>query len=314
MNRKSIIISLSGYNLTKKEKQLILKYKPWGIILFARNIVSIKQCRNLTNEIRKLMKDNKYPILVDEEGGTVSRIKNIYNNKFSQKYFGEIYEKNQIIGTQVYTKYINRISNILIKLGININTAPVMDMLSVRTTDILKNRCYSKNINTVRKLSINCINNQKLNKIASVIKHLPGHGCTSIDSHKKLPFVNKSLQLLKETDFLCFKNIQSFFGMTSHIIYNSIDKNYPCTHSKILINKIIRKYIGFKGLLISDDISMKALKLSLVNNAKLALSSGCNLVLHCSGKSKETELLLKNLPYIDKFTKKKTSEFYKFLS
>ena len=80
MNRKSIIISLSGYNLTKKEKQLILKYKPWGIILFARNIVSIKQCRNLTNEIRKLMKDNKYPILVDEEGGTVSRIKNIYNS------------------------------------------------------------------------------------------------------------------------------------------------------------------------------------------------------------------------------------------
>jgi beta-N-acetylhexosaminidase len=123
-----------------------------------------------------------------------------------------------------------------------------------------------------------------------------------------------SFKSLNKTDFKCFKAMPSFFAMTAHILYRNIDKFNNATHSKKIIKTIIRKEIGFKGILISDDISMKALKYNLIENADLALKSGCNLVLYCSGKTKETEKLLKAMPYIDKFTAKKTSEFYKFLS
>ena len=154
----------------------------------------------------------------------------------------------------------------------------------------------------------------KKNKIGTIIKHIPGHGRSNSDSHYKLPVIKEKLQILKKTDFKCFKNNKSFFAMTAHILYKKLDKKNCATHSKKIINQIIRKEIGFKGILISDDISMKALKRDIYKNALLSLNAGCNLVLYCSGKVSENNKLLKIMPYIDEFTKKKTSEFYKFLS
>ena len=315
MIRKAAIISILGTTLTQKEISIFKKEKPWGVILFKRNILSEEQVKKLTSSIRKIMKDKKYPILIDEEGGTVTRLSKILDNTaFNQKYFGDIYKINKKIGIALYKNYIDAISNHLKKLGININTTPVLDLYKKKAHKIIGTRSYSENPIIVNELGRLCVSLYKKNKIASVIKHIPGHGKSNTDSHFKLPIIEDDLNLLKKNDFKCFKNTNSFFAMTAHILYKKIDSKNNATHSKILINKIIRNEIGFKGILISDDISMKALKYDIMKNAKLAHNAGCNLILYCAGKTSEVIKLLKETPYISNFTKKKTSEFYKFLS
>jgi beta-N-acetylhexosaminidase len=233
---------------------------------------------------------------------------------FPQKYFGDIYRLNKNIGIKLYKLYLNTLSNTLIKVGVNINTSPVLDLIKKNTHKVIGNRSYSTNSSIVNELGTLCINFYKKNKIGTVIKHIPGHGGATSDSHFSLPKINDTFQVLKKNDFKCFKNKSSFFAMTAHILYTRIDKNNNATHSSIILKKIIRNEIGFKGILISDDISMKALKYDIVKNARLAIKAGCNLILYCAGKTSEIKKLMKEIPYIDKFTTKKTSEFYKFLS
>ena len=314
MIKKAIIISLSGFKLKKDEIKLFKKYLPWGVILFKRNIKNYSQLKKLVSSIKKITKDKKYPILIDEEGGDVTRLQNIVNNKhFSQRLFGQIYEANARVGISIYKKYINEICIILKSLGININTVPVLDKLYSHTSNFLNNRVYSSNIKTIQSLSNTCINTYKINKISTVIKHIPGHGLAKSDSHKKLPIINKNKSFLIKNDFKCFKNSRSLFAMTAHILFKKIDSKNCVTHSKKTIEEFIRRKIGYRGIIISDDISMKALKYDVVKNALKALNAGCNLALYCKGSSKESLKLLKKIPPIDEFTKKKTSEFYKFL-
>lgn len=314
MIKKAIIISLSGYKLTKTEISIFRNYLPWGVILFRRNIKDFTQLKKLIFSIKKITRDKKYPILIDEEGGDVSRLQNVIDNsKFSQKDFGEIFDLNQRIGSKIYQYYVNEICNILKSLGISINTIPVLDRLYKFTHKFLKYRTYSSKIKTIKTLSNICIKTCKLNKISTVIKHIPGHGLAKLDSHKKLPVVNKDLKYLIKNDFKCFKNSKSLFAMTAHVLYKKIDSKNCATHSPIIIKKIIRKKICYKGIIISDDISMKSLKHSITKNALNALKAGCNLALYCRGRSTESLKLLKKVPPIDEFTRKKTSEFYKFL-
>ena len=314
MNRKALITSIKGTSLTNDEKKMIYNHKPWGIILFRRNIQNIKQLKQLTFQLRKTVNDPLYPILIDEEGGNVSRLSKIIDNKiFSQNFFGKLYEKNTIIGKNFYEEYLYSICNILNNTGININTIPVLDILKSKTHKIIGNRSYSKNLKTIKSLGNICIKILRKCKIGSVSKHIPGHGCSDVDTHKKLSAVNTSLNLLLKQDFKVFKNINSKFAMTAHIIYKKIDPLHTATHSKILIKNIIRNKLGFRGILISDDISMKALSGDLIYNAKTAIKSGCNLVLYCKGNIKESSALLSKINDIDNFTKKKTSEFYRFL-
>ena len=181
------------------------------------------------------------------------------------------------------------------------------------TNSIIGKRSFSKDKKIVKELGCLTIDNLNLNKIGSVIKHIPGHGAATEDSHKKIPKVSLTLNKLNAIDFYPFKLSNAKFAMTAHILYSKIDKKNVATHSKIVIKDIIRKKIGFKGILISDDISMKALKYDLITNAKKSISAGCNLVLYCAGKTNESFKLIKSLPYVDDFTLKKTSEFYKFL-
>ena len=235
------------------------------------------------------------------------------NKAYSQNFFGKLYKKNKNLGFSIYENYIYSLSSVFKKLGININTVPVLDVLKKNTHRIISSRTYSNDIKTIKTLGKLCIKSYKKNKIGTVIKHIPGHGSASRDSHKTLPIVRKNHKNLSINDFKCFKGMDSHFAMTAHILFSNIDSKNVVTHSKNLIRKIIRKKIGFRGILISDDISMKALKYSLVENAKRSLSSGCNLALYCSGKYRESKRLLKELPLIDNFTMKKTSQFYKFL-
>ena len=314
VNRKSIITSISSYELTNDEKSLIFNKKPWGIILFKRNIKDFSQLKNLTKSIRNLMNDPYYPIMIDEEGGRVSRIsKLIDNSNYSQSFFGDIYEKNNLLGLNSYKKYLYFICGFLKELGVNINTIPVLDIIKKNTHNVIGDRSYSKKIHTINSLKNMCFNVSKKCKIGSVSKHIPGHGCSNVDTHKKLAVTKDSLNSLLKNDFKTFKNIHSEFAMTAHIVYEKIDPVNTATHSKIVIKNIIRNKLGFKGILISDDISMGALSGNILYNAIRALFSGCNLVLYCKGNIKESSLLLNNLSDIDNLTIKKTSEFYSFL-
>ncbi len=314
MFRKPAIISISKYKLTNSEKTLIKNHKPWGVILFQRNINSFDQLKELTKDIRKCLKDPFYPILVDEEGGKVSRFSKLINTReFSQKFFGDLFEKNNSNGRLIYKYYMNSICSILKLTGININTIPVLDLLQKSTHEIIKERTFSNKIKTIKLLGNICIKTLKKNKIASVSKHIPGHGCANTDSHKKLPIVKSDLNTLYKNDFLAFKNVNSHFVMTAHVLYKKLDANFVATQSSKIIKNIIRKKLKFKGIIISDDISMKALKGNIIKNARLSLKAGCNLVMHCNGNIKESTNLLKNLGKIDKFTEKKTYKFYEFL-
>ena len=314
MKRKPIIISLSSFKLTKNEKSLIYNHKPWGIILFKRNIKSFSQVKLLTSSIRKLMHDPFYPILIDEEGGRVSRLSKIIDtSNFNLNSFGKLYEENRLKGINSYIEYLSFISGVLTEVGININTIPVLDILKKNTHNVIGNRSFSGNTSTINSLKKICYETLQKFKIGSVSKHIPGHGCVNVDTHKNFATTNLTLRSLLKEDFSVFKNINSNFAMTAHIIYEKIDPNNSATHSALLIKNIIRKKLGFKGILISDDISMGALGNNLLYNTKKAISSGCNLVLYCKGKLRESSLLLSNLGNIDKFTIKKTSEFYNFL-
>ncbi len=313
MKKKAIIISIKSYNLSDKEEKLIAKEKPWGLILFKRNIKSLTQVIRLIKKIRKLAKDTKFPIMIDEEGKTVSRLSKIIVQKYSQKTFGDIYRFNPKVSLIIYKNYINNLTSLLKKIGININTVPVLDVIRKKTHKIIGNRSFSSDPRIVKMLGKICVNQYKLNKLGTVIKHIPGHGCAFSDSHLKTPKVKLNKKYLNKIDFFPFKSNSSQFAMTAHVLYSAIDKNNVATFSKKIISKIIRKKIGFKGIIISDDISMKALKYDLISNAKKSLSAGCNIVLYCAGNYNESYKLIKEVPFIDKFTTKKTSEFYKFL-
>ena len=314
MNRKAVIFGIKGYRLTNKEKQLFKKIKPWGIILFSRNIKNISQLKILVNDIKKILRDKKYPILIDQEGGKVSRLNKIINlSFFSQYFFGKLYNKDKKLFYKVYKIYTDKVCDLLNMVGININTVPVLDVTGRKTHNFIGSRSFSQNSEKVSKLGKMCISLHERNRIATVVKHIPGHGMSKYDSHFKTPIVATNKKELFKRDFKPFRICKSLFAMTAHVIYSAYDPDNTATHSKIVIDKVIRDHINFKGLLISDDISMKSLKYKLEKNAIKALQAGCNLVLHCNGNINEMSKLAKVIPKIDNFTQKKTSHFYKFL-
>ena len=313
MKKKAIIISIKGLKLTHKECSLLANEKPWGLILFKRNIKSLNQVKILIRNIKKLSKNKNFPILIDEEGINVSRLRNIITHNTSANYFGNLYKINNKASIQIYKSYLSSLCKNLRNIGININTIPVLDILSKNTNKIIGNRSFSDNKEIVKKLGKITIQKCLSHKIISVMKHIPGHGHGTTDSHVKMPKVNLSENELNKTDFYPFKSNPAKIAMTAHILYSKIDAKNVATFSKKIIQKIIRKKIGFKGILMSDDISMKALKYDLITNANKSLEAGCNLVLYCGGNINDNLKLIKSVPYIDKFTSKKTSEIYKFL-
>ena len=313
-NRRSFIVGIKSIRLSNKEKIFLKKYKPWGVILFTRNIASIKQTLNLTSSIRKIFNDKRYPILVDQEGGRVNRLKKIISfDNLTSEFFGNKFTSNFMEFIFFYKLFIDKTSYLLKSAGININTSPVLDLRIKGTSNIIGDRSYSKDPKIVSKIGDYCIEYFHKNGIGTVIKHIPGHGLAKVDSHDFTPVVNKKKNFLSNKDFAAFKNKKCFFAMTAHIIFGKIDSENTVTHSKKMIN-IIRNEVGFKNLLISDDISMKSLKGSVKENTIRTFNSGCNLVLHCNGNFKEMEIVGKNSPLINKFILKKTSQFYKILS
>ena len=312
-NRRSFIVGIKSTSLSTKEIRFLKKYKPWGIILFTRNIKNIRQTQKLTYNIRKIFKDRSYPILIDQEGGRVNRLKNIITfDNLTSEFFGKKYLTNNYEFKIFYKLYIDKTAYLLKNLGININTVPVLDLRIKGSSNIIGDRAYSKNAKIVSSIGDFCIKYFHENSIGTIMKHIPGHGLAKVDSHHFTPIINKSLKYLMKNDFKVFKNKDTLFAMTGHLIFNKIDKKNTVTHSKKII-QIIRKKIGFKNVLISDDLSMKSLKYNLGLNTIKTFKAGCNLSLHCNGNLKEMEIVAKNSPLVDNFIIKKTSQFYKIL-
>ena len=313
-NHRSFICGIKGKYLSANEKKFLNKYKPWGIILFSRNIKSIRQTQLLTNSIKRIFKNESYPILIDEEGGRISRLKKFIDNSiFSAKFFGDLYVKNNKKFEIYFNVYVKQIAYLLKTLGININSVPVLDIRRNKSHNIIGDRSYSANKKNISKIGNICIEKFHDNKIATIIKHIPGHGLAKSDSHKKLPIINKNLAYLLKNDFQTFKNKKSIMAMTGHLLFKNIDKINSVTHSKKII-KLIRSKIGFKNLLITDDLSMKALRYSLEENVKKSFLAGCNLALHCNGNLKQMLIVAKNSPKINNFILKKTSQLSDIIS
>ena len=318
MNTHAIIFGIEGLKLSFNEINFFKKYKPWGIILFSRNIDNLYQVRNLTNSIRDIFKDENFPILIDQEGGKVNRFKKIINlDKYNAKYFGDIFENKKIFYKN-FNKFLKANISILKYCGININTVPVLDLFNEDIKSVIGDRSFSKNSEIVKRISKYLTQIYNNYGIETVIKHIPGHGCTNADSHFKLPKVKFSLKYLKKNDFEPFKNNTANLAMTAHILYEKLDSKRCATQSKYIIHEIVRKYLKFKGIIMSDDLSMKALSKSLATKAELSLGAGCNLLLHCNGKIDEMKKLSSIVPKIDNFTYKITerikTNFNKFNS
>ena len=313
-NRRSFIVGIKSTKLLLREKSFLKQYRPWGVILFTRNIKNISQAFKLTSSIREIFKDNNYPILIDQEGGRVNRLENIISfENLTSEYFGKKYVNN-ISEFKFYFKlFIDKTSHLLKLVGANINTAPVLDLRVKGSSSIIGDRSFSNNPKIVSSIGDYCIKYFHENGIATVIKHIPGHGLAKVDSHHLTPLVNKKLKYLLKKDFVAFKNKKTLFAMTAHIIFSEVDKENTVTHSKKMIN-FIRKKIGFKNILISDDLSMKSLKGSIKENTIKTFKAGCNLALHCNGNLREMKIVGKNSPLINKFISKKTSQFYKIIS
>ena len=312
--RKAFITGIKSLKLTSSEVKFLKKQKPWGIILFSRNIKTINQTKLLTNSIRKLFKDPHYPILIDQEGGRVNRLKNIITfNNLTGEYFGKLYVQDKRKFNIIYKLFIDKSSYLLKQIGVNINTLPVLDLRIKGASNIIGDRSFSENKKIVSKVGDICIDLFNQNSIGTVIKHIPGHGLAKVDSHNFTPVVDKNINYLIKNDFFTFKNKDSLFAMTAHIIYKKIDLLNTATHSKTIIN-IIRKKIGFKNVLISDDLSMKSLKYDLSTNTIKSFEAGCNLALHCNGNFNEMKVVAENSPLVNNFIIKKTSLFYKNLS
>ena len=313
-NRRSFITGIKSIKLSTKEKFFLKKYKPWGVILFTRNIKNIEQTFKLTSSIRKIFNDKKYPILIDQEGGRVNRLKNIITfDNLTSEFFGNKYNKNISEFNFFYKLFIDKTSYLLKSIGVNINTSPVLDLRLKGASKIIGDRSFSKDPKIVSKIGDYCIRYFHENGIGTIIKHIPGHGQAKVDSHNFTPVVNEKQKILSKKDFIPFKNKKTFFAMTAHITFNKIDNKNTVTHSKKMI-KLIRNKIGFKNILISDDLSMKSLKGTLKDNTIKTFNAGCNLALHCNGNFKEMEIISNNSPFIDQFIIKKTSQFYKILS
>lgn len=296
---KPVIYGVSSTSLTDEEKYFFAKNGALGFILFARNIEDKIQLKKLTDSLREVM-DGEILALVDQEGGRVARMKEPHWNKYpAGQYFADLYETNPEDAREALFKNFQEIGRDLNEVGINVDCAPVLDILTAKTHQVIGDRAYGKNAEQVADLGRKVCEGLLSQNVFPVIKHIPGHGRGTSDSHLELPIVNASLAELRATDFITFQKLRDQkFAMTAHILYTAIDKINCATNSPTAI-KMIREEIGFENILMSDDISMKALKGSFSEKSKRILAAGCDLVLHCNGKMLEMAEINSALPNLD---------------
>lgn len=284
-----IIFGCSGLELTPSEKHLFKQIKPWGFILFARNLDSPEQVKKLVNSLKQTIEREDAVILIDQEGGRVSRLpESHWRVPPSPTHFADLYRHSPKAALQAMQLNHQLIGHDLKSLGINVNCAPMVDIPQANASNIVTERAYGDNSDAVIALAHAVIKGLKSAGVAPVVKHAPGHGRATSDSHHFLPTVSASQEALMLTDFKPFKALnQSPMFMSAHIVFDRIDPLHPATQSADVIQSIVREHIGFDGLLMTDDINMKALKGDVAHRASHALAAGCDIALHCNGNLNE---------------------------
>ena len=286
MSSRACILGCAGLTLTEVERSFFREARPWGFILFARNIDSPDQVRKLVEDLRACVDNPKAPVLIDQEGGRVQRLSPPHWPKYPPaRVYGSLTPDK---GREAVRLGARLIAHDLKALGINVGCFPVLDVTAPGSHEVIGDRAYGETPDQVAILGRAACEGLIAGGVLPVIKHIPGHGRALCDSHKELPVVEASIEDLVARDFQPFRMLSDMpLAMTAHVLYPAIDPHHPATVSREVIDTIIRRRIGFDGLLLSDDLSMEALGGSFEDRTRASLAAGCDVVLHCNGQMEE---------------------------
>jgi beta-N-acetylhexosaminidase len=284
---RAVIFGCAGLSLGRSEAAFFAESQPWGAILFARNIESPDQVRRLTDDLRTAV-GRDVPVLIDQEGGRVARMRAPHWRDWMPALEQCERARDPALAMELRGRMIARE---LRAVGIDVNCAPLADIAQGDTHAILQNRCYGRSVGDVVAHARAMADGLLRGGVLPVLKHIPGHGRATLDSHLDLPVIDAVKSELQGTDFAAFRALADLpLGMTAHLVFRDIDPEAPATQSPRMIG-LIREEIGFQGLLMTDDISMQALQGPVAARAEAALAAGCDLVLHCNGELAEMQAL-----------------------
>lgn len=294
MSASACILGCAGTTLSREETAFFRDVKPWGFILFARNVESPDQVRKLVDALRETVGRDDAPVLIDQEGGRVQRLKPPHWPLYPPgRAYGQIPGNDPLLKREITRLGARLIAHDLASLGINVDCVPVLDVPDPLGHEIIGDRAYGDTPDEVAYLGRAAAEGLIAGGVLPVIKHIPGHGRAKADSHLELPVVEASLEDLDARDFAPFRVLSDMpMAMTAHVIYTAIDPKRPATTSKKSMRKVIRGAIGFDGLVMSDDLSMKALSGDFTERAEQALAAGCDVVLHCNGDMAEMKAVV----------------------
>jgi beta-N-acetylhexosaminidase len=289
MQSRAFITGVSGPDLTPAEREFIRSERPWGFILFKRNIETPEQVAILVNEFRKYVDAPDAPVLIDQEGGRVQRLGPPHWPVYPPgAFFGALYDLDPALGLSAARLSARLIAADLGYLGISADCLPLADVPVAGADAVIGNRAYGTEPEKVAAIARAVTDGLEQGGILPVLKHIPGHGRATADSHFGLPKVDTSKKELERTDFAAFQPLADLpMAMTAHVVFSALDPAHPATTSATIIEQVIRGVIGFQGLLMSDDVSMNALSGSIAERTRAVFSAGCDVVLHCNGKLDE---------------------------
>jgi beta-N-acetylhexosaminidase len=285
------IFGCRGTVLAKDEASFFRRTRPLGFILFARNVDNPAQLTKLTSDLKEASGCPQALILIDQEGGRVARMKPPHWRAIPPaRRFGELAEKSLQEGQEATFLAGRLLACQLSGVGINVNCTPVLDLPCEGSHEIISDRAFSSDPGMAAALGRSLCQGLLTGGVLPVVKHLPGHGRARTDSHVALPKVKSPREELEKTDFAPFQSLSDMpLAMTAHVVFSAIDPDNPATTSLKVVSEIIRSFIGFEGLLLSDDLSMKALSGGYEKRARETIEAGCDVALHCSGKVREME-------------------------
>ncbi len=296
---RAFIAGLSGTALTPQEREFLREAVPWGGIIFKRNIDTPDQVRRLVDNFRDAVGSNA-PILVDQEGGRVQRLGPPHWPVYpAGAIYRRLYEHDAATGLAAAQLGARLIAVDLHELGIDVDCLPLADVPVPGADAVIGDRAYGETPEQVAAIAGVVAAGLMEGGVLPVLKHLPGHGRATADSHQRLPVVDTDRATLETTDFAAFRPLASLpLGMTAHVVFSAYDPLAPATTSVTMVQQVIRGSIGFRGLLMSDDVSMGALSGSIAERTRASLAAGCDLVLHCNGHLDEMRAVAAEAPLL----------------
>jgi beta-N-acetylhexosaminidase len=285
---RAFITGVAGLTLTDEERRFLRDAEPWGFIVFGRNVAGPEPLRRLIAELRATV-GRDAPVLIDQEGGRVQRLGPPDWPKYPPgAAYGALYDQDRAAGLAAAHLGGRLIANDLAELGIDVDCLPVADVPVAGADAIIGDRAYGMEPAKVSAIAGAMAEGLADGGVLPVLKHIPGHGRATADSHKRLPVVTTERATLEVTDFAAFRPLAGLpLGMTAHVVFSALDPIAPATTSAAIVEGVIRDSIGFRGLLMSDDISMAALSGSIAERSAAAIAAGCDMVLHCNGELAE---------------------------